>query len=631
MDRTFIELTEFTFRSANGEYREDGFHLQSLTETPLIETGLVTEAVQSIPEDPELIGTIFPSERLFRIIHLDELSQIRSTEECEAFLDEQFAIPINAYTITVLDDEQGLPYAFAGMKDLDAIAGLFLTKNLAGATTFLKTNHRLPRELHPATYLSLGALVNYLQFEKEPSPVAYLELGENRSILFLLSANKLSECHHLPFGFNQMVTIVQEALDIKYTGSAIKVFLNAVYDMNEFADQLITEISDAVRPILSDFTMRTGQSADYSVVGAFPANQLWIQESFARATETKPLRIDFTSWLGQLRIHCPDELKPVLHSPASLSLIQLIRLKAQADEEGVNSPWSHNFYANGLPETADSGESDFGPEEIPEVPPLDEEPAVTSASDTTFDPTLDGEKETESSGTAPTKAKPSPAIIYGGAGAALLVVILILVLALGGGSTRHLEKLQTWTDGSGWVVENPNPLERKGIAVYNQTREQIILNQIGWLGQDRLHDVVSLESPLAERWALVSQVEIISRENNGGLAGIRLTNAAGSGPAAGVFLTTDGSQWRLLHRSNRDSSVEEVARGRIAEGDSIWLRMERRREEISSFISFDGEEWESLPGLTLTGNNLRGGPGLHVPERYHEGVAVFSSLRFGSF
>lgn len=629
MQRSFVELSEFSLRCATGEWEGTRFKLENVLETPLIESSVVKETLEELRDDPALLGSVYLSQRYFRIIHLEEMSQIRSVEECEAYLDETVPEQIGAYTLAVLDDENGLPYSFSGMKDVNALAGLFRTENLVGATGFLQTNQRLPKQLHPGSFLGLGALLHYLQFEQEGSLVTYLELGETVSTLFILSANGLIECHEIKSGFAEMVEIVQSKLDIKYAGGAVKIFLNAVYDLNEFADALLAHLKESVEPILSAVKVRTGQEVAFSLVGAFPANQTWIQESFARAVGTKNLRIDFSSWLQNLGVDVPEPLRETLFSPASLSLIQLIRLSAP-DNQTLS--WQHDFFADGLPK-------------LPDLPPEDMEAGLPAVADREKEAESEAKPEPEkpaepvSVSSAETSQpvarasgrKPSPAILYGSIGGGVLLFALFILLLVGGGeSTRHLRDLGAWTDGEGWTTINLNPQERFGLVFAQPQADRVILNQPGWIGADRMGDVLSLHTDLPMRWATVTRIEVVSGDVTGGFSGIRITSGEGVG-SPGVFLASDGRRLYLLHRQNHDGGIRELVSRSVDANSPLWLRMERRREEIRSFISTDGESWTELPECLLPGAPLRGGLALHVTDGAREGIAIFTNWRFGSF
>ncbi|MBW8781318.1 MAG: LamG domain-containing protein [Verrucomicrobia bacterium] len=151
----------------------------------------------------------------------------------------------------------------------------------------------------------LGAVVVALQDMPESTRVAVLTLGENASVLALVSAGGVEAVQSVPTGYAQIFEAVQAELGLKFRAAAAKLFFNEAYEFGEAAGKIAGRIAGAVTPVLAGLEAKAGS---FHVLG-LPAKQAWFGRELAQAAGSLVWAPESASLCAHLGLETAPDLK----------------------------------------------------------------------------------------------------------------------------------------------------------------------------------------------------------------------------------------------------------------------------------------------------------------------------------
>lgn len=259
-----------------------------------------------------------------------------------------------------------------------------------------------PARCLDATIATAGALVSAV-----PGPTLLLEIGELASHAILLGPDGVRSVLSLSLKFEDIVSAVQDALQLSFRGAAVRLFFDSGYDFTTagpaIADRLRVALQHELKPLLA---LQSGSLALYCT--GLPAGQRWLGRDLAASLGLTPFVPAIEAWSSTVGLtFATPELQAGL-MPDWFHFLHFINSQTLDAVDAI--AWQAEWLSLGAPIVQ-------GPAKVLTPPTVPAEgPAVrlaTAIASTMFDAPkadgrpLEGAKETPA---GPTKPAPHPAL-----------------------------------------------------------------------------------------------------------------------------------------------------------------------------------------------------------------------------
>ncbi|MGC4074320.1 MAG: TonB family protein [Nibricoccus sp.] len=180
-----------------------------------------------------------------------------------------------------------------------------------------------------------GALAAAARAAQAGVPVLFCDVAETRTQLYLITAQGISAHTTADAGFDALAGATQEALGLKFRGSAARLLFNETYDFADAAAKIVEPLAAGIKSALPSL----GATAPASIVcSGILAKQAWITQSLATSLGLKPFAPDAAAWASANGLTLGSNIKPDSIAPTWLGV-----LGAAAAYEprtpGAASPW----------------------------------------------------------------------------------------------------------------------------------------------------------------------------------------------------------------------------------------------------------------------------------------------------
>ena len=252
---------------------------------------------------------IYPTKRIVRRQTLD-LKRVKEPTYFNEIYTQQFRIEPDKYAIKILNYNDGSDYDVikAGQKEvifcalpMDEINGT--QDNLLGSGIY-------PERLELGTLATLGGLINYLKFKRSKSPVLVLEMGDEMTQSYIVSADGVDLSRTISSGVAAMIPVVQKELGLKDQESAMKLFYSNTFDFTSMGGALVKKLLKELQSSIGFYEVQTGQSIGQVFCTQLPANFSWLGATMAGALGVPQLRLDLIPWLESLQITLAESVVP---------------------------------------------------------------------------------------------------------------------------------------------------------------------------------------------------------------------------------------------------------------------------------------------------------------------------------
>src|SRR5258708_8131163 len=282
----FVEVSEYALLAARAEGKPGAFVIQEVRESMLDGAGeMIASIFQQRTE--KIVCALRVNGRFFHFATGDEARQLQSTASAEEFLKRTYAqklpaeiVLLSARTGDVGNRASGSPLLLVGAPQ----------SSVTGALEKLKAWGVDPVRVGPASSSILGAI----SIQKSASPILVWDISDATSHLFLVKSDGIASVQALSVGLDQVIEAVQAELNLKFKGSATKLFFNEFYDFSEIGPKIATRIAAALQPSLNKIAT-AGQPTHLHIAG-LPAKQLWLTQYLSGAFSFAPYAADFTAW-----------------------------------------------------------------------------------------------------------------------------------------------------------------------------------------------------------------------------------------------------------------------------------------------------------------------------------------------
>jgi TonB family protein len=186
-----------------------------------------------------------------------------------------------------------------------------------------------------ATLSLAGALAVAARTAQTGAPILFCDVAETRSHLYLITPQGIVGRTTAAAGFDSLAGATQEALGLKFRGSAARLLFNETYDFADSAVKIVEPLVAAIKQSLPSL----GPVAPASLVcSGVLAKQSWIIQAVASALGLKPFAPDIASWASAQGLTFGANLKADAIAPSWLGVLGAAAAY-DSRNPGAVSPW----------------------------------------------------------------------------------------------------------------------------------------------------------------------------------------------------------------------------------------------------------------------------------------------------
>lgn len=215
---------------------------------------------------------------------------------------QQFRIEPEKYTIRALNPTDGSEYDMVKANQKEVLFCGLPADDIIAMQDKLLEQGIYPERLELGTLATLGGMVSYLKFKQTKTPVLILEIGQDTTQSFILSAEGVDISRPIPSGIAAMIPVVQKELGLKDEESAKKLFYSNTFDFTSMGGSLVKKLLKELQSSIGFYEVQTGQSIGNVFCTQLPTSLSWLGTTMAGALGVPPLKMELTPWLDSLNI-----------------------------------------------------------------------------------------------------------------------------------------------------------------------------------------------------------------------------------------------------------------------------------------------------------------------------------------
>jgi Tfp pilus assembly PilM family ATPase len=325
----FVEMNEGSVLLARTSSATAPMEVEELRECSLGEQTEITETLRQLqPRRPPsgylhaIVGA-YPQRRLVRR-HTLELKKMKEQGYMADVFTQQLRIEQDKFTIAMINSGDGADYDLAKANQKDVIFCGAPNDDINATQETLLNAGIYPERLELGTVATLGALVDYLAFEKSKTPTLVLDVGNDTTHSFIVSANGVEASRPIPQGLDAMVPVVQKELGLKDEESARKLFRSNSFDFTGMGPLLIKRLLKELQSSIGFYEVQTGQSVGQVICVQLSPKLAWLEGSLASSLGIATLKFDPLPWLRSRRVVVPDALSKTAGEVRWFGLLSLM-------------------------------------------------------------------------------------------------------------------------------------------------------------------------------------------------------------------------------------------------------------------------------------------------------------------
>lgn len=266
---------------------------------------------------------ISPAKRIVRRHTLD-LKRIKDEAYLNEIYTQQFRIDPEKYKMAILNSADGSEYdetkgnlkevLFCGMPadEIDS-----LQDSLLGMSIY-------PERVEIASVATLGALISYLKYKQNKTPVLLLEFGADATQSYILSADGVEISRPIQSGISAMIPVVQKELGLKDEESARKLFYSNTFDFTSMGLALTKKLLKELQSSIGFYEVQTGQSIGGVLCAQLPGSLSWLSNTMASSLGVTNFSVDLAGWLESAGIRFAAGATPSNLNERHLGLFALM-------------------------------------------------------------------------------------------------------------------------------------------------------------------------------------------------------------------------------------------------------------------------------------------------------------------
>jgi hypothetical protein len=309
----FVEMNESSVLLARTTSISTPLEVEELKECPLGDEAALAEAIREIQPKKAPSGYlhavvgVYPSRRLVRK-HTLELKKMKETGYMPDVFTSQLRIEPDKFTIAMLNASDGADYDLTKATQKEVIFCGAPNEDITSTQENLLNIGIFPERLELGTVATLGALVDSLNFEKSKTPTLVLDVGNDTTHSFIVSAAGVEASRPIPQGLEAMVPVVQKELGLKDEESARKLFKSNTFDFTGMGPLLIKRLLKELQSSIGFYEVQTGQSVGQVICIQLSPKLSWLEGALASSLGIATLKFDPLPWLRSRNVVVPDAL-----------------------------------------------------------------------------------------------------------------------------------------------------------------------------------------------------------------------------------------------------------------------------------------------------------------------------------
>jgi len=333
-----VEIGEYSTLIARLANAGSPFLIEELREFPTADSAAISEWLKGT-EGKGSTGYahatcgIYPAKRLVRRHTLD-LKRIKDPAYFNEVYAQQFRVEADKYTIRALNPADGGDFDSTKGNQKEVLFAGLPSDDVISAQDKLLEQGIYPERLELGTLATLGGMINYLKFKQSKSPLLLLEIGDELTQSFIISADGVDISRPIPSGIAAMIPVVQKELGLKDEESARKLFYSNTFDFTSMGGTLVKKLLKELQSSIGFYEVQTGQSIGNVFCTQLPGSLTWLGGTMAGALGVSPLKMDVMPWLESLNIKLADGVAP---NPPDERWAGLFSLIASYNTDGVQS------------------------------------------------------------------------------------------------------------------------------------------------------------------------------------------------------------------------------------------------------------------------------------------------------
>ena len=282
-----FEQTDFSLRLARCANGEHPLRIEELKEVPIEEASALTAA---IPSNTLVLCASRPKARSLHLASADEAKRHSGIAGVRKFAELSASGNASAKWIAAVKASDGgepadTPWLLSSSAEDQpgTLSGLEALK--------LKSFRNISAALSVA-----GALVGTAE-----RTVLVIDLGELGSHAMLVGPEGVLAAGAIALDLARISEAVQTELNLKFRGSAVKLFFNVDYDFTDSGSKIASRLADNLKADLGRFLVDRPAPTELLVTG-LPVTQQWFGPQLARALGLAAHVPDLKKWIGKAGI-----------------------------------------------------------------------------------------------------------------------------------------------------------------------------------------------------------------------------------------------------------------------------------------------------------------------------------------
>jgi Tfp pilus assembly PilM family ATPase len=309
----FVEVSESSVLLARTTSSSCPMEVEDLRECPVGDEAAFAEALKQIqPKKPpsgflHAVVGVYPPKRVVRK-HTLELKKMKEPGYMADVFTQQLRIEQDKFTLAMINATDGTDYDLGKASQKDVVFCGAPNDEINAAQNALLAMGVFPERLELGSVATLGALVDYLTFEKSKVPTLVLDVGNDTTHSFIVSASGVEASRPIPQGLEAMVPVVQKELGLKDEESARKLFKSNTFDFTGMGPLLIKRLLKELQSSIGFYEVQTGQSVGQVICIQLSPKLAWLEGSLASSLGISALKTNPIPWLRSRQVIVPDEL-----------------------------------------------------------------------------------------------------------------------------------------------------------------------------------------------------------------------------------------------------------------------------------------------------------------------------------
>jgi Tfp pilus assembly PilM family ATPase len=309
----FVEVNESSVLFARTTSGSSPLEVEDLRECALGDEAAIAETLRHIqPRKPpsgylHAVVGVYPPKRIIRR-HTLELKKMKEQGYMADVFSQQLRIEQDKYMLAMINSGDGADYDLTKSTQKEVIFCGAPNEDINASQEGLLGMGIFPERLELGSVATLGALVDCLAFEKSKTPTLVLDVGNDTTHSFIVSAAGVEASRPIPQGLEAMVPVVQKELGLKDEESARKLFKSNTFDFTGMGPLLIKRLLKELQSSIGFYEVQTGQSVGQVVCIQLSPKLAWLEGALASSLGIATMKFDPLPWLRSRKVTVPDSL-----------------------------------------------------------------------------------------------------------------------------------------------------------------------------------------------------------------------------------------------------------------------------------------------------------------------------------